>query len=256
MDNVKLHPAGSGGDGSSPDVCSPAHRPLLQSLLSALAYIDSAYEHQCEKISSNSRDADLRMGVLEKLKQDHRERREPYVQQLRILQQRFQIGLNSNRSHLGEAPCAEVRVPRCREGSPALDQSAAMSNPSASRPRVLILQNSLYPDIELTRKIASHGFDIGGPFSKLRQASSWIENELPDAAILDIALPDGVSFDVARELRLRRIPVIFYTSWKEIYPIPIELRDVPFLEKPVHGVLIPKLLSKMMMRGQVASSVA
>ena len=92
---------------------------------------------------------------------------------------------------------------------------------------------------------ARHGFDIGGPFNKLAHAFTWLEIEIPDAAILDIALLDGVSFDLALELRRKNIPVIFYSSWREIFPVPDELKGVPFLEKPVHSVLVPMLLSSV-----------
>jgi hypothetical protein len=62
---------------------------LLQSLLSTLADIDFDYEVEREKVSNTARDTNLKIRALEKLKARHRERREPYIRQLALLQQRM-----------------------------------------------------------------------------------------------------------------------------------------------------------------------
>jgi hypothetical protein len=68
---------------------SPTLQPLLQSLLSTLADIDFDYEVEREKVSNTARDTNLKIRALEKLKARHRERREPYIRQLALLQQRM-----------------------------------------------------------------------------------------------------------------------------------------------------------------------
>jgi hypothetical protein len=98
MESIELHPVHSGGKGSSSSVYSPALQPLMQSLLSALADIDFAYEHERERINNSSRDANLRMRLLERLRRDHHNRREPYVQQLAILQKRIGRGAYDGRT--------------------------------------------------------------------------------------------------------------------------------------------------------------
>jgi hypothetical protein len=65
---------------------SPTLQPLLQSLISTLADIDFAYECERDKISKTSPDLNLRIRVLEKLKDQHQARRTPYLQQLAKLQ--------------------------------------------------------------------------------------------------------------------------------------------------------------------------
>jgi hypothetical protein len=86
MDNIELHTAHSGGEGSSPSVYSPALQPLMQSLLSVLADIDFAYEREHESVSRSIKDVGLKTRLLERLRERHCERREPYAQQLTILQ--------------------------------------------------------------------------------------------------------------------------------------------------------------------------
>ena len=75
---------------SPPRMYSPELQPLLQSLLATLADIDFEYERERDTISTRTTDVDLKMRVLEKLREHHRERREPYIQQLAILQKRTQ----------------------------------------------------------------------------------------------------------------------------------------------------------------------
>ena len=71
---------------------SPAVQPLLQSLLSTLANMDFEYERERQKIGETTKDANLKKRVLAKLTEQHCERREPYIQQLAILQDRIQRG--------------------------------------------------------------------------------------------------------------------------------------------------------------------
>ena len=68
---------------------SPDLQPLLQSLLATLADIDFEYERECDTINGRTMDLNLKIRLLEKLKQHHRQRREPYLQQLAILQERI-----------------------------------------------------------------------------------------------------------------------------------------------------------------------
>ena len=68
---------------------SPDLQPLLQSLLATLADIDFEYERERDNINCRTMDMNLKIRLLEKLKQHHRQRREPYLQQLAILQERI-----------------------------------------------------------------------------------------------------------------------------------------------------------------------
>jgi hypothetical protein len=74
---------------AQPRMYSPELQPLLQSLLGTLADIDFEYERECDQISSRTMDMNLKIRLLEKLKQHHRQRREPYLQQLAMLQERI-----------------------------------------------------------------------------------------------------------------------------------------------------------------------
>jgi tryptophanyl-tRNA synthetase len=85
MANNKTYSARS----AQPRMYSPELQPLLQSLLATLADIDFEHERERDNINGRAMDMNLKIRLLEKLKQHHRERREPYLEQLAILQERI-----------------------------------------------------------------------------------------------------------------------------------------------------------------------
>ena len=89
MANDKPHPARSAQHMAQPRLYSPDLQPLLQSLLATLADIDFEHERQRDTISTRTTDMNLKIRLLEKLREHHREGREPYIQQLAILQERI-----------------------------------------------------------------------------------------------------------------------------------------------------------------------
>ena len=84
-----------------------------------------------------------------------------------------------------------------------------------------------------------------GPFSRASQAFNCVEDAPPEAAVLDVALRDGLSFGPAQELLRRNSQLLFYTSWGDMDLIPDQLRGMPLLAKPAHVVLVAKLLLKL-----------
>jgi len=68
---------------------SPDDQVLLQSMLTTLADLDFAYEQERERVGSSTNDASLRARMLQKLRDQHRERREPYIRHLTVLQERI-----------------------------------------------------------------------------------------------------------------------------------------------------------------------
>ena len=64
-------------------------QPLLQSLLSTLADIEFDYERERERVSTSTTEENLKLRLLQKLRDQHRERREPYIQHLTMLQQQI-----------------------------------------------------------------------------------------------------------------------------------------------------------------------
>ena len=52
-----------------------------------------------------------------------------------------------------------------------------------------------------------------------------------DVAILDVDVSDGKTFDVANELQLWNIPIVFVSGSNPAH-LPVDLRQIPFVSKP------------------------
>jgi len=89
MNDMKFQKEERYNGAAPPRVYPSTVQPLLQSLLATLADIDFDYEQERQKLSNNSPDTNLKIRALEKLKTRHYERRQPYIQQLAILQKRM-----------------------------------------------------------------------------------------------------------------------------------------------------------------------
>jgi hypothetical protein len=89
MNDTKFHNEEANNGALLPRIYSPTFQPLLQSLLATLADIDFDYEQERAQLSRTSPDTNIKIRALEKLKARHHERRQPYVQQLAILQERM-----------------------------------------------------------------------------------------------------------------------------------------------------------------------
>ncbi|WP_162820357.1 hypothetical protein [Microvirga calopogonii] len=89
MSDTKFHKDEQYNGAIFPRIYPSSVQPLLQSLLATLADIDFDYEQERQKLSNTSPDTNLKIRALERLKARHYERRQPYIQQLAILQKRM-----------------------------------------------------------------------------------------------------------------------------------------------------------------------
>ena len=88
MTNTELEEARAGGERVSSWDRSPELRPPLQSVLDTLIDIDIAYERERETLNKSSPDMISKAHLLRKLKERHRERRQPSIQHFMALQTR------------------------------------------------------------------------------------------------------------------------------------------------------------------------
>jgi hypothetical protein len=64
-------------------------QPLFQTLLATLANLDFDYERERERVSRSTTDPHMSTRLLRRLEERHRERRDPYIRHLAILQDRM-----------------------------------------------------------------------------------------------------------------------------------------------------------------------
>jgi len=99
--------------------------------------------------------------------------------------------------------------------------------------RCMIVEDQALIGMSLEAFLEDAGFAVAGVFMSNADALKWLEGDAPDIAILDIMIKDGTSLEIARALKSRGVPFTVYSGLPAKVDCPPELRNVPWLEKPV-----------------------
>ena len=95
---------------------------------------------------------------------------------------------------------------------------------------VLVVEDEAFVAIELASVLQRSGYRVLGPASTVQQALALLEDERPDAALLDVNLSSERVTAVAIELKSRNIPFVLVTAAADVREP--ELRFAPMLRKP------------------------
>jgi DNA-binding response OmpR family regulator len=98
--------------------------------------------------------------------------------------------------------------------------------------RCMIVEDQALIGMSLEAFLEDAGFEVAGVFMSNAQALQWLEGDLPDVAVLDVMIKDGTSAAVARVLKRLGVPFAVYSGLPSKHDCPIELQNVPWLEKP------------------------
>jgi CheY-like chemotaxis protein len=98
--------------------------------------------------------------------------------------------------------------------------------------RVLVVEDELIIAMVYEHWLQTLGCRMLGPVGTVSEALSFLEDELPDAVLLDANLRGQLSSPVAQALRDRGIPFLVVTGYVDrVLPDP-HLRTAPCLAKP------------------------
>ncbi|GAB2583179.1 PAS domain-containing protein [Dyella jejuensis] len=111
----------------------------------------------------------------------------------------------------------------------ALDMAGEMDLSGAS---VLVLEDDFYLAGDAERALKKAGAAILGPFASEAVALDEIAREPLSAALLDINLGNGPTFEVAHVLHTSGVPFVFITGYDDA-AIPSEFCRIERLRKPV-----------------------
>ena len=81
---------------------------------------------------------------------------------------------------------------------------------------MLIVEDELIVALDIGEALEAEGYEIAGPSKTSAEALSLLQTISPDLAVLDVRLKDGNGFEVARELKRRGIPFVFYSGDTEL----------------------------------------
>jgi DNA-binding NtrC family response regulator len=100
-------------------------------------------------------------------------------------------------------------------------------------PLCLVVEDQALIAMGLEADLADAGIAVAGPFDSCAQALGWVEGHTPRMALLDVRLKDGPCTELARALLGRGVPVMILSGLPRGPDTPPELRDLPWIEKPV-----------------------
>lgn len=99
-------------------------------------------------------------------------------------------------------------------------------------PRVLVVEDEFLVAMFLEDILEELGCVVEGPAASVDAALALIEQNPPDAAILDVNLNGSPAYAVADALRARGIPFAFSSGY-ELGPEVAERYNAPCLRKPI-----------------------
>ena len=109
--------------------------------------------------------------------------------------------------------------------------------------RIMVVEDIFVLAMEVKSVLETAGAEVVGPFASSGRAAESVGERLPDCALLDANLGESSSFDLARALRVRGVPFLFFTGYDR-NALPSEFADVERLEKPVDTVRLLQALGE------------
>ena len=101
----------------------------------------------------------------------------------------------------------------------------------------MIVEDEMLVAMELEDLLAEQGCAVMGPAPNADRALALLDEELPDAAVLDVNLNGQTALPVVTALRAQGVPFVLATGYSQ--SLQPELKDAPRLDKPVdHGKLL------------------
>ncbi|RVU18697.1 response regulator [Methylobacterium oryzihabitans] len=110
--------------------------------------------------------------------------------------------------------------------------------------RILVVEDDYYLATDTARAVRRAGGIVLGPCRNEAAARAALGTGTPTGAVLDINLGTGPSFDLARELRGRGVPVMFITGYDDAV-IPEDFADAARLQKPVDLAEVVRTLGRI-----------
>lgn len=111
--------------------------------------------------------------------------------------------------------------------------SASATNERPPQTRLIVVEDSFPVAQGLKFLLESFGCEVVGMAGSIATALNLVATTSFDAALLDIDLHGENVAVVAEAVRQRGTPVIFLSGYGDADMLPVHLRTLPRLEKPV-----------------------
>jgi len=112
---------------------------------------------------------------------------------------------------------------------------------------VLIIEDEKHNADRLERLLLELSEDINilASLSSVEESLKWLNaNPAPDAALMDIRLSDGLSFEIIQKAK-QKFPVIFTTAYDEYAIHAFKVNSIDYLLKPIKKEELEEALKKI-----------
>jgi DNA-binding NtrC family response regulator len=115
--------------------------------------------------------------------------------------------------------------------------------------RILLVEDEFILAEYMAEILSDRGYQIVGPFLRLKMAQKAAEIEPLHAAVLDVNLAGELVYPVADALADRGIPYAFVTAYDNAAMAPQRHRTVRTLYKPCDADLLGRLVDSLLNGG-------
>ena len=119
--------------------------------------------------------------------------------------------------------------------------------PSLQGFRVLVVEDDYLLAYDAESALTSAGAEVVGPFARESGAMEAVAKGGLSAAVTDVNLGFGPSFETAHALRTANVPFVFLTGYDQSV-IPAEFADVPRLVKPIYTRQIVREVARLLLK--------
>ena len=110
--------------------------------------------------------------------------------------------------------------------------------------RVMIVEDEMLVAMELEALLAEEGCAVVGPAPTTARALALLDEELPDAAILDVNLDGQTAAPVAAALNAQGVPFVLASGYS--HALQPEMQGAPRLDKPVNHEKLVRALASLL----------
>lgn len=109
----------------------------------------------------------------------------------------------------------------------------------------MIVEDEMLVAMEMESLLEDQGCTVVGPVATVERALALIDQEQPEAAILDVNLDGQTAIPVAAALNARGVPFLLATGYGGAQAEEPELKDAPRIDKPVSHDRLMRILVRI-----------
>jgi DNA-binding NtrC family response regulator len=108
----------------------------------------------------------------------------------------------------------------------------------------MVVEDEMLVAMEIESLLAEQGCAVMGPAPSADRALALLDEELPDAAVLDVNLNGQTAMPVVAALRAQGIPFVLATGYGNT--LQPELKAAPRVDKPVDHDKLVQILARLL----------